>query len=192
MQATFFSLLLWACSDAKTGEPANTTGGAGAAAMAAGKGGEAGSGPAGQAGLSAAAGNQATGGVGGEHAHPMPTGGSSGTTGTGGVAGQTGAGGEAGAYTPPPCTVVAPTACPDPAPTYADVEPIFTQRCVVCHMGSANGPWPLTNYGHIASWSDDIRAMLLTCTMPPPEERTPLPNAENLAILTWIRCGMPQ
>jgi hypothetical protein len=86
---------------------------------------------------------------------------------------------------------VAPTACPDPAPTYADVEPVFTQRCVVCHMGSADGPWPLNNYGHIASWSEDIRAMLLECAMPPPEERMPLPNADSLAILTWIRCGMP-
>jgi hypothetical protein len=58
-------------------------------------------------------------------------------------------------------------------------------------MGSANGAWPLTNYGHVAAWGDDIRAMLLTCSMPPPEERTPLPNEQSELILQWIRCGMP-
>lgn len=158
------------------------------------------------------------GGSAGTHDHPRPRGGSAGTGGAAGTAGaaghagmsgkagtagkagaagdagapgEAGAGGEGGAYTPPECTVVAPTACPDPMPTYADVEPIFTERCVICHMGSADGPWPLNNYGHVSSWSVEIRAMLLDCSMPPPEERTPLPNELSSKILTWIRCGMP-
>ena len=212
--AALFSLVLWACAEGTTKGtvPPGGTGGAGAGGLAGagsggagagsagdasfvgGTGGEASGGNAGIAGHSAAGsgGTSGTAGQAGSHDHPPPArGGSAGTGGAAGEAGEAGGGGEAGAYTPPPCTIVAPTACPDPAPSYADVEPTFRERCVVCHMGAADGPWPLTNYGHVASWGPEIRAMLLTCSMPPPEERMPLPNDENLAILTWIRCGMP-
>jgi hypothetical protein len=200
--AALFSLAFWACSEGTATAPptgnagTGAGGGSGTAALLAGQGGEPNGEFAGQAGQRVSDGGAAAGATGGEagaHQHPLPRGGSAGTGGATGGAGEAGAGagGEAGAYTPPPCTVEAPTTCPDPAPTYADVEPIFRQRCVICHMGSANGPWPLTNYGHMSSWRDEIRAMLLTCSMPPPEERTPLPNAENELILQWIRCGMP-
>jgi len=90
------------------------------------------------------------------------------------------------------CDVAAPTACPDPAPRYADVAPIFTTRCVVCHAGNWNGPWPLNTYEHVADWRDTVRANLLDCTMPPRESGIPMTDEERLQILTWIRCNMPR
>lgn len=90
------------------------------------------------------------------------------------------------------CTVKAPTACVEPAPTYDDVAPIFEQRCVVCHSGVPNGPWPLTTYAHVATWRDTVRAVLVTCAMPPADAGFTLPAEESEQILAWIRCGMPR
>lgn len=89
------------------------------------------------------------------------------------------------------CMAVAPTSCPAPAPTYANVAPIFKQRCVGCHAANWTGPWPLDTYGHIADWADDVRSHLLDCTMPPPESGMPIPFEESQQILTWLRCGLP-
>lgn len=89
------------------------------------------------------------------------------------------------------CSVKAPTACPNPAPRYADVLPIFQQRCTGCHSGVADGPWPLTEYEHIADWQDIIRGAMIDCSMPPPDAGVPMTNDERLAILTWIRCALP-
>lgn len=75
---------------------------------------------------------------------------------------------------------------------YRDVAPIFENRCVACHAESTTGPWPLTDYAHIASWQDPIRAQLLTCSMPPPESGCSVSTEESERILTWIRCGLPQ
>ena len=70
---------------------------------------------------------------------------------------------------PPPCTVTAPTECPDPAPRYADVAPIIGKYCASpCHYGAPAGPWPLTDYDHVADWQDIVRDQVLTCAMPPP------------------------
>jgi hypothetical protein len=90
------------------------------------------------------------------------------------------------------CTVSAPTECPDPPPRYADVEPIFKQRCAPCHGAKWDGPWPLDTYAHVADWSDVIRAHLIDCSMPPPEAGTPLPVEESETILAWIRCNTPR
>lgn len=88
------------------------------------------------------------------------------------------------------CTVTAPTECPDPAPRYADVAPIIGKYCASpCHYGVPGGPWPLTDYEHVADWQDIVRDQVLTCAMPPPEERSDITDAERVAILTWIRCG---
>jgi hypothetical protein len=92
---------------------------------------------------------------------------------------------------PTPCGVMAPTSCPDPPPRYADVTPIFQQRCILCHNGTNDGPWALTDYEHIADWQDIIRADLLDCTMPPADAGVPITREERLAILVWIRCGLP-
>ena len=85
----------------------------------------------------------------------------------------------------PPCTVTAPTECPDPAP-------IIGKFCASpCHYGAPAGPWPLTDYDHVADWQDVVRDQVLTCVMPPPEERSDITDGDRLAILTWIRCGAP-
>ena len=81
-------------------------------------------------------------------------------------------------------------ACLDPAPKYADVEPIFTTRCVICH-GQQPNHWPLNSYGHVASWRDTILGALLTCSMPPSDAGVTLSADESDLILHWIRCGMP-
>src|SRR5450432_665101 len=53
------------------------------------------------------------------------------------------------------CHVTAPTKCVSPKPNYASVAPIFKTRCVVCHDGAtAESPWPLTEYDHVADWYD--------------------------------------
>ena len=90
------------------------------------------------------------------------------------------------------CTVQAPTACPDPAPHWADVSAIFQNRCVQCHNGMIGGPWPLMQYQHVADWSDLVRAMLIDCSMPPPDAGVPMTDEERVAILTWILCGHPE
>jgi uncharacterized membrane protein len=95
------------------------------------------------------------------------------------------------------CDVTAPTACPSDMPTYADVEPIFQERCVSCHMGPGESEqcptcWALTDYGHVASWAMDIKTSMLACAMPPPESGMTMTNAERTQILEWIRCGYPE
>lgn len=81
--------------------------------------------------------------------------------------------------------------------TYADVEPIFQERCVACHMGEGQSElcpecWALTDYSHIASWSQEIKTAMLACEMPPPESGMTMSNAERMKILEWIRCGSPE
>lgn len=90
------------------------------------------------------------------------------------------------------CELEAPTTCPTPAVTYADVEPIFKQRCIVCHSGDVGAQWPLNTRAHIADWEDTVRAGVLECWMPPVDSGITMKDDERLAILTWIRCGLPE
>jgi uncharacterized membrane protein len=90
------------------------------------------------------------------------------------------------------CTVTAPTECPEPPVRYADVEPIFQDRCVSCHVGARGGPWALTSYSHAASWFAEIRGVMLACSMPPLDAGIEMPDEERELILTWIRCGYPE
>ena len=96
-----------------------------------------------------------------------------------------------GEATPEPyvCSVTAPTACVEPAPTYDDVAPIFAKRCTSCHDGKVDGPWPLTSYEHISGWWDVVRDELVACAMPPPGEGVIMTNEEREKILMWLRCG---
>ncbi|HMJ14216.1 MAG TPA: hypothetical protein VK524_22525 [Polyangiaceae bacterium] len=89
------------------------------------------------------------------------------------------------------CTQVdAPTSCPNPPVRFEDVRTIFGQRCSQpCHFGALNGPWPLVDYEHIASWQLEIRAALLSCTMPPLDGGVGITADEKLAILNWVLCG---
>lgn len=93
---------------------------------------------------------------------------------------------------PGPCLVSPPTECPDPAPKYADVVPVLEQKCVTCHSGVAGGPWPLTDYDHVASWQNEIRGELVSCSMPPLDAGAHITEDERTLILTWLRCGAPQ
>jgi len=91
------------------------------------------------------------------------------------------------------CAPVAPTACPDPAPHYADVAPIFQQRCAGCHTTAVkDAPWPLDDYEHVADWATFIRDELLQCAMPPADSGVGMPPEERDAILVWVRCGYPK
>lgn len=88
------------------------------------------------------------------------------------------------------CAVEPPRACVEPAPTYGDVSPIFRDRCVICHAGMAGGPWPLTSYGHVADWQNEIRTHVSRCTMPPPDSGVAISDEERAEILMWLRCGL--
>jgi uncharacterized membrane protein len=100
-----------------------------------------------------------------------------------------GSGGSGSIVEPVECNVTAPTACADPAPTFADVKPIFSERCVTCHNGEPGGPWPLTEYEHVADWAQEIRGQVLACTMPPADAGSTITTEEREKILAWIRCG---
>jgi uncharacterized membrane protein len=91
------------------------------------------------------------------------------------------------------CAVDAPTSCPpDGAPTWETIQPVIVRRCVPCHNGQeADGPWPLLTYEEVVSWSDDVRTMVLECTMPPPGEGI-ITDEERHAILQWLRCDYPR
>ncbi len=102
--------------------------------------------------------------------------------------------GEPAAKEPFVCEVTAPTECPSPAPTYADIKPIVARRCSSssCHSGAAGGPWPLTEYEDIADWWDITRDQLLACTMPPPDSGVVMTSDERMTMLVWLRCGFPR
>ncbi len=100
------------------------------------------------------------------------------------------------------CTTVEWAACPDPdggggaepVPTYGDVKPVLDARCANCHVsGDPTGPWPLTTYQDVASWSEVIRSQIETCEMPPVNDGgVPLTDAEKRLLLRWLACGSPQ
>lgn len=99
------------------------------------------------------------------------------------------AGAEAGVFV---CDVPAPTVCPDPPPRFADVAPLFQQRCVPCHFGAEGGPWPLITYRHVTDWYDFVRDDIRDCSMPPPDSGIPMTSDERQAVLTWLLCGFPE
>lgn len=89
------------------------------------------------------------------------------------------------------CAPVAPTECPDPAPRYPDVAPIFERRCTSCHGATEDGPWPLDTYEDVAAWASDIRDELLRCSMPPADSGVNMTAEERNQILAWVRCKHP-
>jgi hypothetical protein len=104
-------------------------------------------------------------------------------------------GSDAGQGGEPPvasCAVEAPRACTEPKPGYDDVSPILKERCVLCHSGAAGGPWPLTSYGHVADWQNEIRDQVSRCSMPPADAGVPITSDERAKLLMWIRCGTPR
>ncbi len=90
------------------------------------------------------------------------------------------------------CKFTTPTECVQPAPRYADVEPIFQGSCIECHNGVKGEQWALTDYEHITDWWDLVEYDLSNCSMPPADAKVPLTRAEREKILMWLRCGFPQ
>lgn len=71
----------------------------------------------------------------------------------------------------------------------ANVSPIFQSTCAVsgCHnAGSANGPGPLTNYAEINAAKVQIRAAVLSGSMP---KNGTLTAAQKNSIICWIDAG---
>jgi hypothetical protein len=91
------------------------------------------------------------------------------------------------------CMVMPPTACPNPPVRFDSVQPIINTWCLACHNGeSPDGPWPLRDYEHVASWADVVRSSVLDCSMPPPNAGLPpMPTEDRVTILKWILCGFP-
>jgi hypothetical protein len=89
------------------------------------------------------------------------------------------------------CDPVTPSACPSPAPKYADVALIIKARCSSCHS-DGQMQWPLSTYSDVADWHDQIRVLIQSCMMPPLDAGIEMPVDERDTILAWIRCGMPQ
>jgi hypothetical protein len=91
------------------------------------------------------------------------------------------------------CNPPPPTSCGDPPVHYGDIEPILATRCVAgCHDGAdAAGPWPLTTFANVASWSIEIRTQLAHCEMPPVDSGLTLSDDERFAIMRWVACGSP-
>ena len=93
---------------------------------------------------------------------------------------------------PPACTIKNTEDCPDPAPTYADIQPILDARCNSCHSDTSEGPWPLTSYQDVLDWWDLVRRDTLNCSMPPPDSGIVMTHAESKLILDWIACDLPK
>jgi len=100
-----------------------------------------------------------------------------------------GAGGAGGETCRP---VTTPPACPDPVPTWDDVQPVLEANCRSCHSGDPSGPWPLDTYAHVADWQHEIRAFVSTCAMPPPDSGEVVPEDDRTLLLAWIACGAPE
>jgi len=90
------------------------------------------------------------------------------------------------------CAPVAPTECPDPAPTYTEVAPIFERRCASCHTGIGDAPWPLDSYEPVADWAGVIRDELMRCSMPPRDSNVGMTSEERQQILVWVLCKHPR
>jgi hypothetical protein len=86
------------------------------------------------------------------------------------------------------CNVTPPTRCENDT-RWADVEPIFQERCGSCHQGLAGGPWGLTTYAEASTWPDHINDAMRNCSMPPPDAGIEMPVEEREKLLEWIRCG---
>jgi len=124
----------------------------------------------------------------------------------GGADGGGGTGGSGGAMDAsdgkPPGTVgcltpaTTPTSCPTPRVTFDHVKPIFQSQCVgPCHNGVTPDPhspgstlWPLIEQQHIEDWQDSIRALLVDCSMPPPDAGVPMTIEDRRTIIEFIRC----
>jgi hypothetical protein len=91
------------------------------------------------------------------------------------------------------CTNVdASTTCAPGGSSFADLQPILARSCLpVCHDGSPDAAWPLTDYDDVQAWTNFVSADIIRCTMPPVNSGYPMSRADREAILNWIACGAP-
>lgn len=82
--------------------------------------------------------------------------------------------------------------CSNDVPRFAEVQPIFAERCGNCHEGAKGGPWPLRTYEEIANWSGEVRSQIEQCKMPPPDGDIAMTDEEREATLEWLRCELPK
>lgn len=86
----------------------------------------------------------------------------------------------------------APSSCPAPAPTYADVAPIFSAKCAPCHSATGVVPTkPLDAYDAVFRVRITALSQLQGCRMPP-DGSPPLTADERQKLLSWFVCGAPK
>jgi len=88
--------------------------------------------------------------------------------------------------------ITATLSCPASTPTFAQVQPILQRSCIPCHDGNMKDVWPLIDYDDVSAWADPIKADILTCTMPPPDDIYPITDEERSTVVQWAICGAPQ
>lgn len=91
------------------------------------------------------------------------------------------------------CPPAAPSACPDPKPTYTgEVAPILEAKCVRCHApGGEEASVPLADFDEVSARAQSLAGQVQACAMPPAGEGE-LTLTERQALLGWFGCGKPR
>jgi mono/diheme cytochrome c family protein len=95
--------------------------------------------------------------------------------------------------------VPADPACPDAAPSFAQVvyPQVFQVSCVPCHSpGGEESQKPLTTYAQItgsngAMVHDIYSQVFEACLMPPAGAAQVLTESQRQTLLDWLGCGYP-
>ena len=81
-----------------------------------------------------------------------------------------------------------PSACPTPAPSFAnDVSPLIHANCTPCHGAGQQIP-TLDTYDDVMRAATMISMQVFQCRMPP-APRAPLTSQQRQIILGWLVCG---
>lgn len=81
------------------------------------------------------------------------------------------------------------------APTYADVAPILTQNCVVCHSDPPSGGAPFSLDGYAAASAKATRIVARAVDgdpRPMPPGGLALSDAEAETLVAWLDAGAPE
>jgi len=92
------------------------------------------------------------------------------------------------------CARHRPTACIEPAPSYAsDVAPLLERRCGSCHEngGPETDDHDFSRFETLHAQRTSVLAEVSTCAMPP-SDAPPLSPAEAELLLHWAACGAPR
>jgi hypothetical protein len=109
--------------------------------------------------------------------------------------------GSGGGPPPPDCsTLVAPSSCPSPAPSWkGDVQQLFHTYCLQCHGvgGVAVSQVPMATYQDVANNRTRIWEAIYNCGMPGGQDAGVAPDlyptiAERQTMVAWADvCGAP-